>query len=146
MKFNHIPLVRRELLQKKRREKKLLWMQQMYKQGTKGGGNSKITTASMSEQGDNNHMQEVVGVGEDGEEGSNNLVLDDLELMEDEDALLKWSENLDFDDYYSDWIKQSCSNGSETIIPLPTKEYHKKATIDSFRAFEREDTFEREVE
>ena len=64
---------------------------------------------------------------------------------EDEvDDLIAWSNNLDFDNYYEDWVKQSCSNGSETVMPLPASEYATKATIDSFRSFEREN-FEREV-
>ena len=33
--------------------------------------------------------------------------------FEEEEDLLQWSEALDFDQYYSDWLGQSCSNGSE---------------------------------
>lgn len=156
MNFSHIPLVRKELLKKKRREKKLNWMQKMYKDGMGGGVGASLKKVSpIPEEGERPGVmvkQQRQGEGVAGhrevEEGNHPDALttlgdEELDFVDDED-LLDWSENLDFDDYYSEWIKQSCSNGSETIIPLPTKEYHKKATIDSFRSFERE-SFEREV-
>lgn len=86
--------------------------------------------------------------GDEGSDPSAAAIDSDLvDEDEDEVAVLTWGTNLanlDFDDYYSDWVKQSCSNGSDTLVPLPTKEYNKKSTIDSFRSFEREN-FEREM-
>jgi hypothetical protein len=40
------------------------------------------------------------------------------ELFEDED-ILKWTENLDFDDYLDNWTRMATSNSTEAYIPVP---------------------------
>ena len=166
MNFSHIPIVRRELLHKKRREKKLTWMQKMYREGM-SMSSDKPPLPPLP--GDKPFSQEKLPAEAD------SIVVDDLDFMEEEE-LLAWSESLNFDEYYSDWVKQSCSNGSEvslstaslflvvlrltlgfshtfsrlaalfsqTSVPLPTKEYNKKATIQSFGSFQERENFEEE--
>lgn len=147
MDFSHIPKVRREFLNKKRREKKINWMREMYNL------HSSIMSTHIVEEGaeaqaEPAHKPRSREFGDEGSDPSAAAIDSDLvDEDEDEVAVLTWGTNLanlDFDDYYSDWVKQSCSNGSDTLVPLPTKEYNKKSTIDSFRSFEREN-FEREM-
>ncbi|QDZ22074.1 hypothetical protein HOP50_06g46150 [Chloropicon primus] len=145
MDFSHIPKVRRETLNKKRREKKLQWMQRMYGMSSPQG--SQFGKQSTSDGEHKPVAPPAQGSKDDGAYEDDMQVpdVDDLDdLMDNDDALIAWSSNLNFDEYYTDWIKQSCSNGSETVVPLPAAEYNKKATIDSFRSFERE-SFEREM-
>jgi len=134
MDFSHIPKVRRETLNRKRREKKIGWMRKMYQEGMSMTSSVRTSRQQGREPREDQEHASITHSSHSpaGEE-------------EDEvDDLIAWSNNLDFDNYYEDWVKQSCSNGSETVMPLPASEYATKATIDSFRSFEREN-FEREV-
>ena len=127
MDFSHVRTVRKEDLEKKRRQKKLAWLQRMYgvggaaagagseeaEHGVTGDASASTAPASASEA----LSPPVVVMSGEGEES------------EGIDALIGWSQNLDFDQYVNDWLTQSCSNGSESIVPLPIRELGTRADM-----------------
>jgi len=78
VEWHHVKLERRENLAKRRKQKKLEWLQKMYAQGRSADG-----AGAGAEQG-----QSADGEGTE----------------EELDALLQWSDSLDFDSYYQDWL------------------------------------------
>ena len=93
MVWHHSKLKRRDELARQRKQKKVAWMQKMYEQ------------ARAEQRGE----QEAEGGGEGG----------DFE-DDDVDALLRWSDALDFDAYHQDWLSAATSarpTWREPVVP-----------------------------
>ena len=91
--WHHSKLKRRDELARQRKQKKVAWMQKMYEQ------------ARAEQRGE----QEAEGGGEGG----------DFE-DDDVDALLRWSDALDFDAYHQDWLSAATSarpTWREPVVP-----------------------------
>jgi len=80
--WNHVKLERRQEQHMRRKQRKLQWMRRMYSQG----GGAEATVAVGGTPGDKSAPPAI-------EEGEDDL-----------DDLLLWSNSLDFDSYYQDWL------------------------------------------
>ena len=94
--WHHDKLVRKEATIKKRKERKRAWLKQMYELGRTGGGDESRATGGAYA------AAAAAAAGSDGEEE-----------FEDLDALLEWSDALDYDSYHADWLALATSSRME---------------------------------
>jgi hypothetical protein len=117
--WHHDKMVRKEEAQRKRKERKRQWMRQMYALGKSGAGEAGGPGGGGGQMG---------GVGADGGpmlapppgyggEGRYDSGYGEGYGEEDEeedlDALLQWSDGLDFDSYHADWLALATSSRPE---------------------------------
>ena len=94
--WHHDKLVRKQAAVQKRKERKREWMREMYSLG-KSGGSGGLTEGSMLPPGAAGEGRyDYEGYGEEGDE--------------DLDALLEWSDALDYDSYHADWLALATSS------------------------------------
>ena len=98
--FSHIPQQRKEEAIRRRKQKKREWMAKLYKLGKEGlePGTEKEVGFDLPQGGQD--------AGED-----------------DEDELLRWTEQLDFEDYMDTWRGLATSNSTLAYIPQNDADY-----------------------
>eukprot|EP00899_Mesostigma_viride_P027855 jgi/Mesvir1/8254/Mv12525-RA.1 len=98
--FHHSKIVRREEMEKLKKQKRRAWLRQMYQdgkqqQGQGGGPPNKSMMQSSTGSGNGDDMD------------------DDLDLEGDDDELLNWTQQLDFDAYVNGWTALATSSTSD---------------------------------
>ena len=104
--WHHDKLVRKEAALRKRKERKRQWLREMYALG-KGGSGAEGAAPLPGGAG--------LPLAPDGAQrhGDRGDEFDDGEGEEDLDALLQWSDGLDFDAYQQDWLALATSSRPE---------------------------------
>lgn len=90
--WHHDKLVRKEAAAQRRKERKRAWLREMYALGREGG--------------------DAAGGGGDDQGRLGPADVDDVD-DDDLDALIEWSDALDFDSYHADWLSLATSSRPE---------------------------------
>lgn len=101
--WHHDKMVRKEEAQRRRKERKRQWMKEMYALGKAGADGAGAAGGAM--------MPPPAGYGGEGRHDFlGDGYGDEGEGEEDLDALLEWSDGLDFDSYHADWLALATSS------------------------------------
>ncbi|KAI9102684.1 hypothetical protein DFS34DRAFT_610101 [Phlyctochytrium arcticum] len=147
--FHHSKLIRRQDLVKSKRKRKLEWFHKMYTEGKQMSDRladpSSVEQAAAAQlfHGMVSHAAEPPPKP-DLENMDVDAYLKELEAGMDVDLLIKWTNALDFEAYYADWIEIAASGKSDdpTTLQLmgPAEEEETKLTLSYSPGLLEEDT------